>query len=257
LKPFYFGDSGRPLFGVHHPPRGAHRRAGVVICHPFGQEYLRAHRSLRELGGRLAGAGFHVLRFDYHGCGDSAGEGNEARLEEWLGDTAAAVAEIREAAGSTPVALVGLRLGATLAGLAASRLGSVEALVLWDPVIDGARYLRELGANHAAWMREHARGSPARPDEVLGFPLPEALAADLADLELDRLRAVPARRALVASSDGGEGAPLLWGAAPPEAVERRRFPFAPVWLHAEGLDRAIVPGDLLDFVTTWLGGACA
>src|SRR5258708_38464394 len=141
MKPFYFGDSSRPLFGIHHPAQGPRRRVGVVICHPFGQEYLRAHRSLRELGTRLAAVGFHTLRFDYHGCGDSAGEGSEVRLEEWVADTVAAVGEIREVAGSPRGALVGLRVGGTLGGLAASPLGGREDLVRWGPVIRGGEVL--------------------------------------------------------------------------------------------------------------------
>lgn len=256
MRPFYFGDSRRPLFGIHHAPHAVSRRTGVVICHPFGQEYLRAHRSLRELAGRLADVSFHVLRFDYHGGGDSAGEPGDARVEGWLEDTTAALDEIREAAGSARVALVGLRLGATLAALAARRAGGVEALVLWDPVTEGAAYLRELRAAHRAWLADRARGATVRDDEALGFPLSPALATDLDRLSLDGAAAVPARRALVVSSDEGGEAPTLWSDAADDAVERRRFPPAPVWLHAEGMERSLVPGELLDFVTAWLGSAC-
>jgi alpha/beta superfamily hydrolase len=254
LLPFYFGDSRRPLFGIHHAPHATARRTGVVICHPFGQEYLRAHRSLRELAGRLADAGFHVLRFDYHGGGDSAGEPGEARVEGWLEDTTVALEEVREAAGSSRVALVGLRLGATLATLAARRSGGVEALVMWDPVTDGAAYLRELRAAHHAWLADRARSATVRDDEALGFSLSPALAGDLDRLGLDGTAAVPARRALVVSSDEHNGTLAAWpGAA---SVERRRFLPAPVWLHAEGMERSLVPGELLDFVTKWLGSAC-
>ncbi|HKC11775.1 MAG TPA: hypothetical protein VKI41_07055, partial [Vicinamibacteria bacterium] len=142
------------------------------------------------------------------------------------------------------------------AGLAASRLGGLEALVLWDPVISGAAYLRALRAAHAGWAIEHAQGASSLA-EALGFPLPVALAADLAGLEFDRLSPAPARRVLVVSSDVGEGAPLLWPVGQGEAVERRQFPPAPVWLHAEGMDRALVPGELLTAITTWLEGVCA
>ncbi len=257
MRPFFFGDSARPLLGLHHPPpRGTPRRVGVVLCNPFGQEYLRAHRPLRELASRLAEAGFPTLRFDYHGCGDSAGEAGEARLEDWLAHTAAAVAEVREVTGSPQVALVGLRLGGAIAVLAAQRLGGGEAPVLWDPVIDGAGYLRALRASHEAWMREHARGAVARREEVLGFPLSAALTADLEGLAL-AIDSVPARRALVVSSDGGTDAPALGDGGTEDAVVRRRFSPAPVWLHAEGEERALVPGELLEHVATWLGGVCS
>ena len=189
MKPFYFGDSRRPLFGVHHPPRVGPRRPGVVVCPPFGQESLRAHRSLRDLATRLAEAGVPALRFDYRGSGDSAGEPEETRLEGWVADVVTAVEEMREATGDKRVSLAGLRLGAAAAALGAGLAGGAESLLLWEPVVDGAAHLAELRRGHAEWLHDHAPGAPTAPDEVLGFTLPAGLAADLDLLRLDRMPA--------------------------------------------------------------------
>jgi pimeloyl-ACP methyl ester carboxylesterase len=253
VKPFYFGDSRRPLFGVHHPPRASSRGPGVVLCPPFGQESLRAHRSLRELAVRLADAGFPALRFDYRGSGDSAGEPEEARLEGWAEDVAAAVAEMRESTGQRRVALVGLRLGGSMAALGARLVGGAESLVLWEPVVDGAAYLAELRRAHGEWLRDHAPGAAIAPDEVLGFALPAGLAADIAGLRLDSLEPVPARRSLVIAS--GEGGVRLWERRP--GVEQRSVPPAPVWLHTEGMSRVLVPGALIEAVVAWVERASA
>jgi hypothetical protein len=253
VKPFYFGRSSRPLYGVLHEARGARRGPGAVVCPPLGQEALRAHRSLRELASRLANAGVPALRFDYGGSGDSAGEPEDARLEGFVEDALAAAEEMREGTGEPRVAFLGLRLGASVAALAAHRQGGADALVLWEPVVDGAAHLAELRAAHAAWMRDHAPGAALSPDEVLGFALPGALAEDLAGLRLDRLEAVPALRALVVASAPG-GAPLWKGEA---AVEHRVLPPAPVWLHAEGMSRVLVPGALLEALVAWLAGGAA
>jgi pimeloyl-ACP methyl ester carboxylesterase len=253
VKPLYFGDSRRPLFGVHHPPQGSGRRPGVVLCPPFGQESLRAHRSLRELATRLADAGFPALRFDYRGSGDSAGEPEEARLEGWVDDVATAVEEMRESTGERRVALAGLRLGGAVAALGARLVGGAEALVLWEPVFDGAAYLAELRRAHAEWVRDHAPGATVAPDEVLGFTLPAGLAADIAELRLDRISPVPARRTLVVAS--GEGGTRLWEGHP--SVEQRVVPPVPVWLHAEGMSRVLVPGALIEAVVAWVEGASA
>ncbi len=248
MKPFYFGDRARRLYGVHHAPRGSSRRAGVVVCPPFGQEALRAHRALRELAHALAGAGFHALRFDLSDTGDSAGDGSGARLDTWREDVGVAIDEMREMTDSASVILVGLRLGGTLATLAAGR-PDVEALVLWDPVASGARHLAELRAAHAAWLDDHAPGAAHGDGEVLGFPLSRELAADLAAVDLEG--AVPAqRRVLLASTDASGRLPGLWPEAP--GVTRRRFEAAPVWLHAEGMDSALVPGELVAGVASWL-----
>lgn len=253
MRPFYFGRSSRPLFGVLHEARGARARPGAVLCPPFGQEALRAHRSLRELAARLAGAGFPALRFDYSGSGDSAGEPGEARLDAWVEDGVAAIEEVRDSTGEARVVVAGLRLGAAVAALAAARAGGVSALVLWEPVIDGAAHLEELRAAHAAWIRDHAPGAALSPDEALGVPLPAALASDLSGLRLGCLEAPPARKVLVIGDAGDSARQSLW--KDEKAVEHRTVPTAPVWLHAEGMARALVPGALLGDVVAWLDGA--
>jgi alpha-beta hydrolase superfamily lysophospholipase len=241
MKPFFFGDSARPLFGLHHPPSGGTpRRWGVVICNPFGQEYLRAHRSLRELANRLAAEGFHVLRFDYYASGDSSGDSDEATLDQWLLDISAAIAEVKEASASPRFALVGLRLGATLSAQLAAQRRDVERLVLWDPILDGSAYLGELRAAHAAWLREHAqhRNGPGEEDplrEALGFPVPPGLAASL-----ERLR--------LTGADGPSANVLV--------IDHRSFPGAQVWLHQDGLNRTLVPQAVVESITSWLASTC-
>jgi pimeloyl-ACP methyl ester carboxylesterase len=162
----------------------------------------------------------------------------------------AAVEELREATGETRVVLAGLRLGASVAALAARRAGGVDALVLWEPVVDGAAHLADLRAAHAAWMRDHAPGAALGPDEVLGFPLPAALAADICGLRLDEVASPSARRVLVIGSESGGPAPWKGVAA----AEQRTVPPAPVWLHAEGMSHALVPGPILDGMVGWLRG---
>jgi pimeloyl-ACP methyl ester carboxylesterase len=42
------------------------------------------------------------------------------------------------------IGLLGLRFGATLAALAAERSPKVGKLVLWEPIVDGAKYMQEM-----------------------------------------------------------------------------------------------------------------
>lgn len=143
MNPFFFGDTGRALYGVHHPPRGttAHS-AGVVLCYPFAQEYMRAHRAFRQLSLLLSGEGFHVLRFDYSATGDSAGEPPDMSIGRWNEDVEMAVEELIDTAGVDAVWVVGLRLGGALA-LRAGSLSNVAGVVLWDPVVHGEELLRD------------------------------------------------------------------------------------------------------------------
>src|SRR4051812_24879615 len=175
MQPFYFGTSEKQLFGVYHPPgTKAARQPAVVLCQPLGHEYLRAHRAFRNLGAALAAQGCHVLRFDYFGCGDSGGSGEQATVEQNLADLDAAIDELKDTSGVARVSLVGLRFGATLAAHAASRRRDVERLVLWDPVSDGRAYLGEVRDLHDRWLHDRM-GTAVAPDpfhrEVLGFPM--------------------------------------------------------------------------------------
>lgn len=259
MQPFYFGASGTPLFGVYHPPQGRTPRAGaVVLCPPFGLEYLRAHRALRELANQLAEHGSHVLRFDYYACGDSGGQSEEADVDQWAGDIATAIDELKETSGASTVSLVGIRLGAALAALVASGRADVEAVVLWDPVVSGKLYLEELVCRHRILVSERPR--PAGfvihnpPDELLGSPITEKLRKQFEALDLMGLTRKPAGRVLLLSSDGSKLVASLKehlvGLSSTAAYEH--LPGAKVWVKEKELDQTLVPQSTLSTIGTWL-----
>ncbi len=202
IEPFYFGTGSRQLFGVCHTP-GARlsRDAGVALCYPMGQEYIRAHRAFLHLAKLLAGRGFHVLRFDFSCCGDSSGNCEQGRLEQWVDDVSTAIDELRKGAMKR-IGLVGLRLGATLAMMAAAKQTGIEAMVLWEPVVNGCRYVRELRGSHKVWLcgsfaRARRNPAPGQAEEVLGFPLTPSLRGELESIDVLRLDSKPADKVLI------------------------------------------------------------
>ena len=107
-----------------------------MLCQPLGTEYTYAHRSMRQLAHRLTVAGFHTLRFDYFGTGDSAGADSELSSAGCQVDVESAMEGLADIAGTHRVTLIGLRAGANIAAQVAARRGAdVEALVLWDPLV--------------------------------------------------------------------------------------------------------------------------
>lgn len=97
---------------------------------------------MRHLSGLLSASGCDVLSFDYFGTGDSAADLTDADLQGWSSDIDEAIREVKDMSAATRVAVVGLRLGATLAAtLFRKPRKDVEALVLWDPITSGARYV--------------------------------------------------------------------------------------------------------------------
>ena len=260
MEAFYFGDSTRSLFGVlHEPARAPAEPQIVVLCAPLWREGVRAHRVLRQLSTRLAKDGLSVLRFDYSGAGDSAGESEHGDVDVWLEDIDAAIDHARRAKGVARVTLLGLRFGATLAAFAAARRADVDRLVLWEPVHDGARYLEAGRADQRAWADAYAlwRRLPRVAlsdggDEILGFRVPEVMRRSIAAVSLATLPRTPPRLLVVERSVPDE-AGGLWSALAARGAQLQHevLAEAEVWKQhkAEGAAGA---RRTLDVIATWL-----
>ena len=216
----YFGSSARPLLGVYSPPDAAlEREAAVLLCHPAPQEYMRSYWALRQLAGKLAAAGLHVLRFDYSGTGDSAGDGADASLDAWRADVLGALEELTDISGVKRPSLVGFRLGATLAAQAGAH---VRTLVLWEPVVTGCAYLDELRTAHVRYFA-HCLHPPRVPrsgplGELLGHPLPPRLQTELEALELGAPFASAFDRLMLVARDVRDGYRALVNRAAAQGV---------------------------------------
>ncbi len=259
MRPFYFGTNQRPLFGAYEPAasgRGA--RGAVLLCYPFGAEYMRSHRAFRELSHRLSEAGVHALRFDFYGCGDSSGDAADGRIDLWLEDVKLAYEELREASGIARPSILGLRLGASIAAIATSRGLNADKLLLWDPIVNGREFVAELAARHEALVKARPRPRGYVPDnppsEVLGAPLPAELRAQLEALDLTTLPACAAQRVLLLGSHQPAHAAALQA-----RFETLRVPVElagaaalPVWLKRDDMDRTLVPLEILELFVTRL-----
>jgi len=142
--PFFLPNGSYSLFGILHLPDGPAAGAPFVLCHPFGEEKLWTHRVFVSFARQLAADGYPVLRVDYMGNGDSDGHFSASSLATVQSDVRAAVAEVRRRTGAASVNLLGLRFGALVASLVAEDTPDIERLILWSPVVDGARYMQEL-----------------------------------------------------------------------------------------------------------------
>jgi pimeloyl-ACP methyl ester carboxylesterase len=201
--PKFFGETGRQLFSIYHPPvvTGG-REAGVVLCHAGPQDYRHTHWAFRKLAGLLAKEGMHVLRFDYYATGDSAGESIEGSLADWTTDIAAAVQELEDLSGLRRVSLVGMRLGGTLAARACAGGVKVRDLVLWEPVIDGREYLHQLEAVQARWLLDlhYPQDNQREPDELLGYPMTPKMRTEIEQIDLIQEGCGAPERLLVVSA---------------------------------------------------------
>ncbi len=157
----------------------------AVLCHPIGNEYVGAYRTMRVLAEQLADAGVSVLRFDYFGTGDSAGFGHEVSVEQWLMDIHCAIEETKETAGTERTSLIGVRLGATFAILSARRRSDIDRIVLWEPIVHGQEHVEQHMARHRSWLQfDRCRAEDSTDNEALGFPFTDSLMREISELDL-------------------------------------------------------------------------
>lgn len=251
MIPFRFGPAGRQLYGAFHKPdtRIANASA-VLLCNPFGQEAVRVHRLYRVLADRLARAGHSVLRFDYLGTGDADGDDETPGLPQWIDDLLLAHRELQARAGTSPTVWIGARLGAWLAARASARLThSLHGLVLWEPVADGAAYLRELAQAHTDaqhnLLRPPVVHADALRDEAIGFGVSEEFKTAVAAISAGDYAGVRAARAHWVTNPN-RPPPLATQAAlrsaMPSAIENR-LDIAFDWTSEEALNTALVPNE--------------
>ena len=260
LSNFYFGPPDKRLFGLYYFPHPQQERDyGVVICNPWGQEYIRAHRALFQLGLRLSRLGFPVLHFDFFGTGDFAGEDSDGSFDQWQADLRIAIQELKRRSRVEKVFLVGLRLGASIAALVASGRIDIAGLVLWEPAVIGNEYLNDLIAWHREKQFHFLHKVETRPEltELLGFGLHASLLDNLKEMNLLSTRRKPARRILIIEST----APAEVGQSPAAQLNQyytgmgaktdyRLIESFKMW--TEDPDKGLVPQPILEAAVTWL-----
>jgi pimeloyl-ACP methyl ester carboxylesterase len=231
-------------------------RARYLLCRPLGQEAVRAAAAFRVLSDRLAREGCDVLRFDYHGTGDSPGEEGSQSIAEWVEDTLAAHEQLEPGSG-VPVNWFGMGLGATLALRSALRARALPAhLVLWEPVLDGRAYSETLLKAHRAelvrefampWKRLIESGKvtePTLPGDVLGFDIGPRLAEELQRLDDTVLGPALQLGIRVTCAVHAEQRPLFSRHSKNPLLKLHTVEARTNWMLSQEMGTAIVPPDL-------------
>ncbi|MFZ5639827.1 MAG: alpha/beta hydrolase [Bacillota bacterium] len=124
---------GQRLAGVWHRAAGGAAACGInpvlIICHGFRGSKDGGGRAV-EFGAGIAAAGYHVMRFDFSGTGDSEGEFASATLTGYMDDLAAAVEYAGEKAAG-PVIVLGRSFGGTTAICQAAIDGQIAGVCTW------------------------------------------------------------------------------------------------------------------------------
>lgn len=252
-----FGPPGREMVGLlQRAQRPRSEPVAFLLCRPIAQEAIRTSAMYRALSDRLAREGCDVLRFDYHGTGDSPGDEGEQWMDAWIDDLLHAHQLLVDESPSRPVHWFGMALGASLGARAAMRARiPPRHLVLWEPVLDGSVYLQALLDAHRQelsrelglpWEQIVGRGrepEPELPGTVLGFDFNPRLVDELRGLQSLPLTALARKGTRLTCGVQAEHLQTLRhqlsDAARLHAVEQRTN-----WMSTEAVGTAIVPQEV-------------
>jgi pimeloyl-ACP methyl ester carboxylesterase len=258
MSPFFFGTSERRIFGVYEPAAsGTSGKRAAVFCYPWGSEYIYAHRTIRQLAVRLSTAGFHTLRFDFFGTGDSAGDLTDADLAGWETDVESAMEEIRDISGVPQVTLIGMRLGATIAASVAARYSRmVDCLILWDPIVSGEEYLRQFEVIPQKLLNKRPclSADSERSYEIQGFPLTMNMMREFHSIDLGARISPPSTRTLMLLTESSPSHERLFpipAGRDPGSLEIETIAATRPWLESSA-SAGGTPVDVIQRIVNWL-----
>lgn len=137
--------AGTPAFAVQVRPAGRPiRQTGLVVCHSFFELKMFQGVELQLLRA-AARRGFAGTVVHAPGMGDSLGDPTACLVADRLAAIAAGAAALRQDLTEVyGIGFVGARFGGALALLAAAEDPEPAGVALWDPVLEGDEYWRQL-----------------------------------------------------------------------------------------------------------------
>lgn len=142
--------TGFKVFGIIHKPMNQGIYPVIIFHHGFLGHKLGQRDVYVRLSEMLTQKGFVVVRFDFHGCGDSEGDRNCFSLSdiESNGQTVLDWVKKLDYIDNNRIGLFGNSLGShVVIHLARSNPETVRCAVLWAPVADGLFWLTEVKKN--------------------------------------------------------------------------------------------------------------
>lgn len=145
-KKVRFLSRGQKIVGVLHLPNKPVDRAivmahGITVDKDEGGIFVRTARALCK-------AGFAVLRFDFRGHGQSAGRSVDLTVAGEVNDLIAAVRYMKK---YKKIGLLAASFGGAISAIYLAKQKSVDALVLWNPVLDFDSFLKL----RTSWARKY------------------------------------------------------------------------------------------------------
>lgn len=189
MSSFFVGPPDKQIFSTLSEPRQQlNCNKLVVLCYPFGQEYMRAHRCYRQLANLLARSGLTTLRFDYPSAGDSYGDSPLENVSDLIVDIDRVVQFVQERTQIREVYVVGLRFGALIAAKVAEHMAAVTSLFLWDAYACGSDFVADC-KNQLSENKDSSQALGSNDTWLVhGFPLAPAFRAAIEAVDIRECR---------------------------------------------------------------------
>lgn len=128
------------VMGIPDRPSSDH---GVVISHSFFEIFMFQRTELALLR-RLASAGVPCIYVQAPGMGDSEGSPRGCRCEDRVEAALTAFRHLEQTGERLHPCFFGARVGGLIALLAAQRSQGHSSVAVWDPVLDGNAYWKQI-----------------------------------------------------------------------------------------------------------------
>lgn len=169
-RPVFFPAGDDQIFGIFTPAPEPKGPAVVILSGGLhGTSTIGRNRLFLRIAERLAAAGYHVLRFDYHGIGESTGLAASFGSDAPFARDAVAGVRWLESQGMHEVVLLGKCFGSRLAWAAAKEIDGLVAMAVVDsPMRHFGKGERSITKHASAGLGELARQS-LRPNTLRGL----------------------------------------------------------------------------------------
>jgi pimeloyl-ACP methyl ester carboxylesterase len=205
------------------------------------------------MANQLSETGFPVLRFDYYGTGDSAGDCAQSSIRQWKQDIVLAIEEAKKRSGKARICLAGLRLGATLSAMISKERNDIDSLILWEPVVSGKQYIDELNSLHKQMLKfSYVDNSLSTLDEILGFARNDILWAELSQLDLLEYFPISPPKIMLMKSDTNSSVDKLSTFLKNSGTNFYHYEILSPKVWTEEVFKQLVPNSLLNTIVQWL-----
>lgn len=134
-RPVFFSAGGEELFGIITEPTAASNGIGLILLGGGAVPAPNRNGLSVRIARRVAALGYHSLRFDYRGVGESTGVTDSYRLDRPFVDDVLAAVRCLEEHGVRDVALAGTCFGARTALASAAGISRLRGVALLAPPV--------------------------------------------------------------------------------------------------------------------------